>query len=119
MLQAVDAALDKKAADPVVLDLRELSHIADYFVLLTGRSDTQVRAIAASIEERGRREGFRPIAVDGTQHGQWALIDYGDFIVHVFYEPVRQFYDLEKLWAKAPRQELPRRQSAVETAPTV
>ena len=87
VLQSVDAALDKKALDPVVLDLRELSQIADYFVVLSGRSDTQVRAIAESIEERGRELGFRPRSVDGIQHGQWALVDYGDFIVHIFYKP--------------------------------
>jgi ribosome-associated protein len=107
VLGAVEAALDKKALDPVVLDLRKASQLADYFVLVSGRSDTQVRAIADSVEERGRRDGVRPRSVEGTAHGQWILLDYGDFVVHVFYEPVRKFYDIERLWSRAPRCELP------------
>lgn len=107
VLQCLDAALDKKASDPVVLDLREASQIADYFVLLSARSDTQVRAVAEAIEARGKDEGVRPLSVEGTSHGQWVLLDYGDFVVHVFYEPVRDFYEIERLWSRAQRCELP------------
>lgn len=107
VLHSLEAALDKKATDPVVLDLREASQLADYFVIVSGRSDTQVRAIAESIEDRCRREGCRPLSVEGVRHGQWILLDYGDFVVHVFYEPVRKFYEIERLWSRAPRCELP------------
>lgn len=99
------AALDKKATDVVLLDVRGLTSIADWFVLASGRSDTQVRAIAESVEEACRSLGRRPLCVEGLRHGQWVLLDYGDVVVHVFYGPVREFYDLERLWAKAPRVE--------------
>lgn len=101
------AALDKKGTDLVVLDVREHTSLADYFVLVSGRSDTQVRAIAENVEGVAKRAGYRPLAVEGLRHGQWVLIDSGDVVVHVFYAPVRDFYDLERLWAQAPRRELP------------
>ncbi len=107
VLHSVEAALDKKATDPVVLDLRQASQLADYFILVSGRSDTQVRAIADAIEQRCKHEGARPLSIEGVRHGQWALLDYGDFVVHVFYEPIRKFYELERLWSRAPRCELP------------
>jgi ribosome-associated protein len=102
-----EAALDKKAADLVLLDVREHTSIADYFVIVSGRSDTQVRAIAEHVEEVCRKAGYRPLAVEGLRHGQWVLLDFGDVVVHVFYAPVREFYDLERLWAQAPRRALP------------
>lgn len=105
-----EAAVDKKATDVVMLDVRGLTSIADWFVVASGRSDTQVRAIAEAVEEASRRRGRRPLWVEGLRHGQWVLLDYGDVVVHVFYGPVREFYDLERLWAKAPR-------VAVEPAP--
>ncbi|MBU6282929.1 ribosome silencing factor [bacterium] len=98
-----EAALDKKATDVVMLDVRGLTSLADWFVLASGRSDTQVRAIAESVEEACRGRERRPLCVEGLRHGQWVLLDYGDVVVHVFYGPVREFYDLERLWAKAPR----------------
>lgn len=107
VLAALEAALDRKATDPVVLDLRGHSQLADYFVILSGRSDTQVRAIAEGVEERLRRDKVRPLAVEGQRRGQWALLDFGDFVVHVFYHPVREFYDLERLWSRAPQRALP------------
>ncbi|MEW6269672.1 MAG: ribosome silencing factor [Thermodesulfobacteriota bacterium] len=102
-----EAALDKKGADLVLLDVREHTSIADYFVIVSGRSDTQVRAIAEHVEEVCRKAGYRPLAVEGLRHGQWVLLDFGDVVVHVFYAPVRDFYDLERLWAQAPRRALP------------
>ncbi len=107
VVACLEAASDRKALDPVVLDLREASQVADYFVILSGRSDTQVRAVAEAVEQRARQSGVRPIAVEGLRHGQWVLLDFGDFIVHVFYEPVRRFYEIERLWSRAPRVELP------------
>ncbi len=97
------AALDKKATDVVMLDVRSLTSLADWFVLASGRSDTQVRAIAEAVETACRGRERRPLCVEGLRHGQWVLLDYGDVVVHVFYGPVREFYDLERLWAKAPR----------------
>ena len=101
------AALDKKAVDLVVVDVAELTSIADFLVICSGRSDRQVQSIAQAIEEALEEAGTRPISVEGMRRGQWVLLDYGDVIVHVFYEPVREFYDLERLWEHASRVQLP------------
>ena len=106
-LECARAALDKKAVDLVVLDVTGLTSIADYLVICTGRSDRQVQAIATAIDEELRKQGIRPIAVEGMTRGQWVLMDYTDVIVHAFYKPVREFYDLERLWEHAPRVQLP------------
>lgn len=102
-------ALDKKAGDLVVLEVREQTSIADYFILCTGRSDRQVQSIAQGLEDGAADAGFRPFAVEGTHRGHWVLMDFSDVIVHVFYEPVRQFYDLDGLWGHAPKVKLPER----------
>lgn len=107
VVESARAALDRKAYDLVVLETGKLTSIADYFVLCSGRSDTQVQAIAEAVQEHLARHGVRPISVEGVERGQWVLLDYGDLVVHVFQVPVRQFYDLDRLWAKAPRVELP------------
>lgn len=101
-----EAALDRKGWDLVILDLRGITSLADYFVLVSGRSDTQVRAIAEEIEERSRRAGKRPLSVEGSRNGQWILLDFGDVVAHVFYGPMREHYDLERLWSRARRCEL-------------
>ena len=101
------AALEKKAHDLVVLDVREHTSIADYFIVCSGRSDRQVQSIAQGLEEDASEEGIKPFAVEGTQRGHWVLMDFSDVIVHIFYEPVRQFYDLDGLWGHAPRAKLP------------
>lgn len=106
-LECVRFALDKKAYDLVLLDVGALTSLGDYFLICTGRSDTQVQAIAQSIENSMSPLGHEPLSVEGQTHGQWVVIDYGDIIVHIFYEPLREFYDLERLWARAPRVELP------------
>src|SRR4030095_7963820 len=98
---------EKKGADLVILDVRGITSIADYFVIVSGRSDTQVRAIAGATEERWRGAGIRPLSVEGNRNGQWILLDYGDMVVHVFYGPVREHYDLARLWARAPRSAVP------------
>jgi ribosome-associated protein len=100
-------ALDRKACDLVVLDVHELTSIADYFIVCSGRSDRQVQSIAQGLEENALELGIRPFAVEGTQRGHWVLMDFSDVIVHVFYEPVREFYDLDGLWGHAPRPRLP------------
>jgi ribosome-associated protein len=106
-LLCVRFALEKKAYDLVLMEVGALTSLADYFLLCTGRSDTQVQAIAQGIEDNLARLGVRPLAVEGLTGGQWVAMDYGDVIVHIFYEPVRAFYDLERLWARAPHVKLP------------
>jgi ribosome-associated protein len=106
-LLCVKAALDRKAYDLVLLEVGKLTSLADYFLICTGRSDTQVQAISQSIEETMKHAGDQPLAVEGYQNGQWVVLDFGDIVAHIFFEPVREFYDLERLWAKAPRVPLP------------
>lgn len=100
-------ALEKKACDLVVLDVRELTSIADYFVICSGRSDRQVQSIAQGLAEHSAGSGIKPFAVEGAGRGHWVLMDFYDVIVHIFYEPVRKFYDLDGLWGHAPIVELP------------
>ena len=100
-------ALEKKAYDLVLMEVRELTSVADYFIICSGRSDRQVQSIAQGIEENLRGMGIRPHSVEGAARGQWVLMDFSDVIVHIFYQPVREFYDLEGLWGDAPRPELP------------
>ena len=106
-LLCVRFALEKKAYDLVVLDVHGLTSLADYFVICTGRSDTQVQAIAQSIDENLGKMGRRALSREGFTTGHWVLLDYADVIVHIFYEPVREYYDLERLWGHAPRLSLP------------
>ena len=100
---AVAAALDKKAFDLDVLSVGELTSIADYFVLASATNERQAAAIADAIEEQLKKQlGVRPLLVEGTTPGRWILLDFGDFIVHIFTEDVRRFYGLERLWGDAP-----------------
>ena len=96
-------ASDHKADDILVLDLTERSSVTDYFVLCTGRSDVQVQAICERVTQGLREEGVRPLSSEGVDNGLWALLDYGDVVVHVFQKDTRKLYDLERLWAGAPR----------------
>jgi len=106
-LLCVKFALEKKAYDLVLIEVGRLTSLAEFFLVCTGRSDTQVQAIAQGIEENLSRAGMRPLSMEGYPRGQWIVLDYGDVVVHVFYEPVREFYDLDRLWDRAPRVELP------------
>lgn len=100
---AVAAALDKKATNLDVLAVGALTSIADYFILSSATNERQAQAIADSIVERLKEEmGVRPLLVEGSTPGRWVLIDFGDFIVHIFTEEVRRFYGLERLWGDAP-----------------
>ena len=104
LIAGVEAALDKKAENLVVLDLRGLSDIADYFVICHGTSNRQVMAIADSIEERLKRSfELLPNSLEGRRNGEWILMDYIDFVVHIFVEDKRDFYRLERLWGDAPQ----------------
>jgi len=106
-LECTRAALERKAYDLVVLETTKLTSIADYFVICSGRSDTQVQAIAEAVRDHLDSLGVQALSTEGIERGQWALLDYGDVVVHVFQVPVRAFYDLDRLWARAPRVALP------------
>jgi ribosome-associated protein len=100
---AAAAALDKKATDLDVLAVGDLTSIADYFVLCSAGNERQAVAIADAVEERLQSEmKVKPLLVEGTSPGRWILMDFGDFIVHIFTEDVRRFYGLERLWGDAP-----------------
>ena len=104
--RAVDiakAGLDKKAEEVLVLDVRGLTSCADYFVLMTADSERQAGAIADAVDERLKAQGASKVGVEGYESGRWILIDYGDVVAHVFNREARSFYDLEGLWADAPR----------------
>jgi ribosome-associated protein len=103
---AMSAALDKKAVDPLVLDLHKASAFTDYFLICTGANTRQVQAIADAVDEALRKKGVRPSLVEGREHAEWVLLDYFDFIVHVFTPATRTFYDLERLWGDARRIEI-------------
>jgi len=105
-LLCLKAALEKKALDPVLIELKGTTSFTDYFLLCSGKSDRQVQAIAQGIEEALKKKGVRPLGQEGTTGGKWILMDYEDVVVHVFLEPVRKFYDLEGLWIDAPRIDL-------------
>jgi len=101
------AVLAKKAREPVVLDVRELTSIADAFIICSGRSNRQVTAIAEHIQVTLKGQGIRPLSVEGNKEGHWTILDYGDVVIHVFFESVREFYDLESLWIDARRIPIP------------
>ena len=103
------AALDHKAIDLVILEVKNLSSFTDYFLICSGNSDRQVQAIANHMEETLGKQGFPPLGIEGKREGRWILLDYGDVVIHIFYQPVREFYDLERLWVDAPRVEIPPR----------
>jgi ribosome-associated protein len=109
-MEAQDKALlcmkiikERKAIDPVLFEVGKLTSIADFFLIASGHSSRQVQAISRHVSERMREEGFKPYGVEGVQEGHWVLMDYGDVVIHLFYQPVREIYDLEGLWIEAPR----------------
>jgi ribosome-associated protein len=106
-LAVAEAALEKKAYDLTVLEVEHLSSIADYFVIATGRSDVQVQSIARGIEERMHREGEHALSVEGVTRAHWIVLDYDDVVIHVFYEPAREFYRLESVWSDGHEVALP------------
>lgn len=112
------AADSKKAEGIVVLDVQPFSSVADRFLICSGASDRQVRAIADAIEEQLTQNGEKPIAVEGYQKGTWVLIDCADLIIHVFDDEMRRFYDLERLWYRAARVEVPGVASAMSEPST-
>ncbi len=101
-------ALEKKAFNITILELKQASSLTDYFLICSGRSDRQVQAIAQSIEEKMGEKGIRPLGEEGMREGRWILMDYADVVIHIFYEQVRLYYDLEGLWIEAPRIDPPK-----------
>jgi ribosome-associated protein len=101
--RVVSACEEVKGKDLSVLDVRSLSDFADFFVIVSGRSDRQVQGITNRVIEELIKSGARPMSVEGYEDGQWVLVDCGDVVVHVFYEENREFYDLESLWMRAKR----------------
>lgn len=99
-------ALSMKGFDVRILALKEISAICDFFVIVSGAADVQVKAIARAIDDGLLEEGYRAYHKEGEREGNWVLLDYVDVVVHVFYEPTRKFYALEKLWGDAPIEEL-------------
>jgi ribosome-associated protein len=115
-LLCVKAAVEKKAFDLVLLEMKKVTSFTDYFLLCSGKSDRQVQAIAQGIEEELEKEGIRPLGQEGKTEGRWILMDYADVVVHIFLEPTRGFYDLEGLWIDAPRVELEKGESLDENS---
>ncbi|HVV48542.1 MAG TPA: ribosome silencing factor [Polyangia bacterium] len=103
---AMEAALDKRALDPVLIDVSAMGSYTDFIGVVSGRSDRQVDAIAEAIGQAMKARGLFPLGREGEGTGRWTLLDFGGFVVHVFYHPVREFYDLESLWIEAPRVKL-------------
>lgn len=99
----VEAVLGRKALDVVMMDVGDLTSLADTFIVCSGRSNRQVTAIAEHIRTELKKRGIAPLSIEGLKEGHWVLMDYGSIVIHVFYDPVRGFYDLEGLWADAPR----------------
>lgn len=106
VLLCVNASLQRKAKDLIILNVKEFSSIADYFIICSGTSDRQVQAIAASIHENLKEYGVLPLGIEGERIGKWVLMDYEDVIIHIFYEPIREFYDIERLWSDVPLMEV-------------
>ena len=103
----IEAVTKKKALNLVVLDVRSLTSIADAFIICSGQSNRQVNAIADATIDHLKKHKIKPLSVEGTNEGHWVLLDYGDVVIHIFYEPVRDFFDLEGLWVDAKRIETP------------
>jgi ribosome-associated protein len=103
---AMEAALDKRALEPVLIDVSGIGSYTDFIGVVSGRSDRQVDAIAEGITQALKARGLYPLGQEGGGSGRWTLLDFGAFVIHVFYHPVREFYDLESLWIEAPRVKL-------------
>jgi ribosome-associated protein len=106
-LQCARAAIDKKAENVKILELTNISGFTDYFVICSGMSDRQVQAIADSVSHAMEAQGQELLSSEGYSDGRWVLIDFGDIVVHIFLDALREYYDLENLWGDAPRVKIP------------
>jgi ribosome-associated protein len=102
LILCINATLQKKAADIVVLNLKEISAFTDYMIICSGASERQVQGISQEIQQFLKKADIKPLGVEGEANGQWILLDYNDVVISVFHEPIRTFYDIENLW-DAPR----------------
>lgn len=102
----LEAVSEKKAENIVALNLGELTSIADAFIICSGNSNRQVKAIGESVLQKLKQQGLQPLSCEGLSEGRWVLLDYGHVIIHIFYETVRQYYDIEGLWSDAEKIEL-------------
>ena len=107
VFECARVAAEKRGTDIVVLDMRGTASFTDYFLIVSGSSDRRVQTVAEAVLDIMKRQGVRPLGVEGLKEGRWALLDFGDWVVHVFYEEVRAEYGLEDLWFDAPRVEVP------------
>jgi ribosome-associated protein len=105
-IAGMEAALDKRALEPVLIDVSSMGSYTDFIGIVSGRSDRQVDAIAENVSQVLKARGLYPLGQEGTGSGRWTLLDFGAFVIHIFYHPVREFYDLESLWIEAPRVKL-------------
>ena len=118
-LLASKIIMERKAVDPVLLEVTEMTSITDYFLIASGNSSRQVQAIGRHLQRTMKEKGCRAYGVEGEMEGQWILMDYGDVVVHIFYQPVREFYDLEGLWSDAPRPKARKKATRKAKAPPV
>ena len=102
-LLCVNIILERKVVDPVLFEVATLTSITDYFLIASGTSSRQIQAIAQHLQRRMKEEGFTIYGIEGEKDGHWILLDYNDVVIHLFYQPIREFYDLEGLWVEAPR----------------
>ncbi len=114
---ALEAALEKKALMPVLIEVSAMASYTDFIGIVSGRSDRQVEAIADGVSQFMKLQGRRVIGHEGSGNGRWTLLDYGEIVIHVFYHPVREFYDLESLWIDAPRVKIAVPPDAILTQP--
>jgi ribosome-associated protein len=105
-LEAAEIAADKKAKDTIILELKDLSTIADYFVICSGENPAQIKAIADGIDEYFSKKKISPLGKEGLEFARWVLLDYGDIVINIFSEEARAYYELEKLWLDARRIEI-------------
>ncbi len=105
-LLAIEAAFTKNARQPVLLEVSELSSYTDYILILSGQSTKQVEAIGQAISQEMKGHGIEAMGAEGGRGSQWVLLDYSDVVIHIFYHPLREYYDLEGLWSEAQRVEL-------------
>lgn len=98
LILCINATLQKKAKEIVVLNLKNISAFTDYMIICSGNSQREVQAISESIQKFLKEAGIRPLGVEGKSNGQWILLDYDDIVISIFHEPIRAFYDLENLW---------------------
>ncbi|HYA86600.1 MAG TPA: ribosome silencing factor [Nitrospirota bacterium] len=115
---SAEAADNKKAFDILILDLRSLTYITDYFIICSGGNSSQVGAIADGITQTLAKAGVHPSHIEGEREASWVLMDYGDIVVHIFSQETRSYYSLEKLWGDAPRVPLVAPQKALQGVPT-